>query len=33
MGTPEDFRDEAFRRLPVNAIVWTARRDLETMKK
>ncbi len=33
MGTPEDFRDEDFRRLLVNAIFWTTRRDPETIKK
>ena len=33
MGTPEDFLDENFRRLLVNAIFWTAQRDPETMKK
>ena len=33
MGTPEDFRNDDFRRLLVNAIFWTARRDPEKMKK
>ena len=33
MGTPEDFQDENFRRLLVNAIFWTSKRDPETMKK
>ncbi len=33
MGTPEDFRDENFRRLLVNAIFWTAKREPEAMKK
>jgi type 1 glutamine amidotransferase len=33
MGVPEDFKDENFRRLLVNAIFWTARRDPEMMKK
>ena len=27
LGVPEDFKDENFRRLLVNAIFWTARRD------
>ncbi|MES2694805.1 MAG: hypothetical protein V4773_15135 [Verrucomicrobiota bacterium] len=30
LGVPEDFKDENFRRLLLNAINWTARRD--TMK-
>ena len=33
MGTPEDFKDENFRRLLTNAIFWTAMRDPEKMKK
>ena len=33
MGAPEDFKDENFRRLLVNAIFWTAQRDPEKMKK
>jgi hypothetical protein len=33
MGVPEDFKDENFRRLLVNAIFWTAQRDPEGMKK
>jgi len=33
MGTPEDFKDENFRRLLTNAIFWTAKRDPEKMKK
>lgn len=28
MGGPEDFREESFRRLLVNAIFWTAKRDV-----
>jgi len=33
MGTPEDFKDENFRKLITNAIFWTARSDIEKMKK
>lgn len=33
MGTPEDFRDENFRQLLVNAIFWTSKRNAETMKR
>lgn len=33
MGTPEDFQNEDFRRLLVNAILWTSQRDPATMKK
>lgn len=33
MGVPTDFQDENFRRLLVNAIFWTARREPEQMKK
>jgi type 1 glutamine amidotransferase len=33
MGVPEDFRDEQFRRLLVNAIFWTTQRDPDKMKK
>lgn len=33
MGVPEDFKEESFRRLLVNAIFWTAQRDPEKMKK
>lgn len=33
MGVPEDFQNESFRRLLVNAIFWTAQRDLDKMKK
>jgi type 1 glutamine amidotransferase len=33
MGVPEDFQDENFRRLLVNAIFWTARRDSEKLRK
>jgi type 1 glutamine amidotransferase len=33
MGVPEDFKDANFRRLLVNAIFWTAKRDPDKMKK
>ena len=33
MGAPEDFKDENFRRLLTNAILWTSRRDPEAMRK
>lgn len=33
MGAPEDFRDENFRRLLVNAICWTTKNDPDRMKK
>ena len=33
MGVPEDFKDENFRRLLVNALFWSAQRDPEQMKK
>lgn len=33
MGTPDDFRDESFRNLIVNAIFWTAGRESGTIKK
>lgn len=33
MGAPEDFQNEPFRRLLVNAIFWTAQRDPDAMKK
>jgi type 1 glutamine amidotransferase len=32
-GAPDDFRDENFRRLLVNAVLWTAQRDPEKMKR
>jgi type 1 glutamine amidotransferase len=33
LGAPEDFKDEHFRRLLVNAIYWTAQRDVAKMKR
>lgn len=33
LGAPDDFKDENFRRLLVNAIFWTTHRDPEKMKK
>jgi type 1 glutamine amidotransferase len=33
MGVPTDFEDENFRRLLVNAVFWTSRREPEQMKK
>jgi type 1 glutamine amidotransferase len=33
MGAPDDFREEAFRRLLVNAIFWTTKNDPDKMKK
>jgi type 1 glutamine amidotransferase len=33
LGVPEDFKDDNFRRLLINALFWTAQRDLERMKK
>ncbi len=33
MGVPEDFQNEHFRRLLINAIFWTAQRDPEKMRK
>jgi type 1 glutamine amidotransferase len=33
MGVLDDFQDEDFRRLLTNAIFWTAKRDLEQLKK
>lgn len=33
MGTPEDFQNEDFRRLLVNAILWTSQRDPATISK
>ena len=33
LGVPEDFKDENFRRLLVNAIFWTTHRDPERMKR
>ncbi len=33
MGTPEDFQDEDFRSLLVNAILWTSQRDAGALKK
>lgn len=33
MGVPEDFKDDGFRRLLINAIFWTAQHDPEKMKK
>jgi hypothetical protein len=32
-GAPEDFHDENFRRLLVNAIFWTTKNDPDKMKK
>ena len=33
MGAPDDFKDDNFRRLLVNAIFWTTKSDPEKMKK
>ena len=33
LGVPEDFKDPNFRRMVVNAIFWTTRRDPASMKK
>jgi type 1 glutamine amidotransferase len=33
LGVPEDFKDDNFRRLLINALFWTTHRDLERMKK
>ncbi len=33
LGVPEDFKDENFRRMLVNAILWTTHRDAGKMKK
>lgn len=33
MGVPEDFKDENFRRLLINAVFWSAQLDPEGMKK
>jgi type 1 glutamine amidotransferase len=33
LGVPEDFKDENFRRLLINALFWTTHRDPEQMKK
>ncbi len=33
MGVPEDFQNENFRRLLVNAVFWAGQRDAEKMKK
>ncbi len=32
-GHPDEFRDENFRRVLVNTILWTAHRDVEKLKK
>jgi type 1 glutamine amidotransferase len=29
LGGPDDFKNESFRRLVVNAIFWTAKRNVE----
>ena len=33
MGAPDDFQDENFRKLLVNAVFWTTQRDAEKLKK
>jgi len=33
LGVPEDFKDDNFRRLLINAIFWTTHRDPQRMKK
>jgi hypothetical protein len=33
LGVPEDFKDDNFRRLLMNALFWTTHRDPERMKK
>jgi type 1 glutamine amidotransferase len=33
MGAADDFKDENFRRLLVNALFWTTQRDPEMMKQ
>jgi len=33
LGPPDDFKDENFRRLLVNAVFWTAQRDVAKMKR
>jgi type 1 glutamine amidotransferase len=33
LGVPEDFKNEHFKRMLVNAIFWTAKRDLLQRKR
>ena len=33
LGAPDDFKDESFRKLLVNAVFWATKRDVERMKK